>query len=158
MICRPACRTGVSASPCLEADGSIAGKSTGPKRPIVPERVRLFQNVSEPSDAAASGSSQRPRGSAHRGQVSGDGIACRSLRARLGDTRFEGCPSDGRIASDAANAPREGFLPRLHFKGKVFVENHHLAVPFHELLPVREKGVSERASLRDMSIRIHMSL
>ena len=40
-------------------------------------------------------------------------------------------------------------MPRLHFKGKVFVENHHLAVPFHELLPVRQKGLSEKASLRD---------
>ena len=40
-------------------------------------------------------------------------------------------------------------MPRLSFKGKVFVENHHLAVPFHELLPVREKGLSEKASLRD---------
>ncbi|MDE0358718.1 MAG: site-specific DNA-methyltransferase [Gammaproteobacteria bacterium] len=40
-------------------------------------------------------------------------------------------------------------MPRLHFKGKVFVENHHLAVPFHELLPVREKGLGEKASLRD---------
>ncbi len=40
-------------------------------------------------------------------------------------------------------------MPRLNFKGKVFVENHHLAVPFHELLPVREKGLSEKASLRD---------
>jgi len=40
-------------------------------------------------------------------------------------------------------------LPRLHFKGKVFVENHHLAVPFHELLPAREKGTSEKASLHD---------
>ena len=40
-------------------------------------------------------------------------------------------------------------MPRLRFKGKVFVENHHLAVPFHELLPVREKGLSEKASLRD---------
>ena len=45
--------------------------------------------------------------------------------------------------------PEEGSLPRLHFKGKVFVENHHLAVPFHELLPVREKGLSEKASLHD---------
>ena len=42
-----------------------------------------------------------------------------------------------------------GDLPRLSFKGKVFVENHHLAVPFHELLPVREKGLSEKATLRD---------
>ena len=40
-------------------------------------------------------------------------------------------------------------MPRLSFKGKVFVENHHLAVPFHELLPVCEKGLSEKASLRD---------
>ena len=40
-------------------------------------------------------------------------------------------------------------MPRLHFKGKVFVENHHLAVPFHELAPVREKGLSGKASLRD---------
>ena len=40
-------------------------------------------------------------------------------------------------------------MPRLHFKGKVFVENHHLAVPFHELLPVREKGLSGKASLHD---------
>ncbi|MYI57027.1 MAG: site-specific DNA-methyltransferase [Acidimicrobiia bacterium] len=40
-------------------------------------------------------------------------------------------------------------MPRLHFKGKVFVENHHLAVPFHELLPMREKGLSETASLHD---------
>ena len=40
-------------------------------------------------------------------------------------------------------------LPRLQFKGKVFVENHHLAVPFHELLPVREKGTSRKASLHD---------
>ena len=40
-------------------------------------------------------------------------------------------------------------MPRLSFKGKVFVENHHLAVPFHELVPVRSKGLSEKASLRD---------
>ena len=40
-------------------------------------------------------------------------------------------------------------MPRLDFKGRVFVENHHLAVPFHELLPVREKGLSEKASLKD---------
>ncbi|WP_420618852.1 site-specific DNA-methyltransferase [Candidatus Poriferisocius sp.] len=43
----------------------------------------------------------------------------------------------------------EGALPRLNFKGRVFVENHHLAVPFHELLPVRDKGLSEQASLHD---------
>jgi adenine-specific DNA-methyltransferase len=40
-------------------------------------------------------------------------------------------------------------MPSLQFKGKVFVENHHLAVPFHELQPVRSNGLSERASLHD---------
>ena len=40
-------------------------------------------------------------------------------------------------------------MPTLQFKGRVFVENHHLAVPFHELLPVRSKGLSEKASLHD---------
>ncbi len=43
----------------------------------------------------------------------------------------------------------ESALPRLNFKGRVFVENHHLAVPFHELSPVRGKGLSKKASLRD---------
>ena len=40
-------------------------------------------------------------------------------------------------------------MPSLQFKGKVFVENHHLAVPFHELLPIRSKGLSKKASLHD---------
>ncbi len=40
-------------------------------------------------------------------------------------------------------------MPQLQFKGKILVENHHLSVPFHELLPVREKGLSTRASLHD---------
>ena len=40
-------------------------------------------------------------------------------------------------------------MPSLQFKGKVFVENHHLAVPFHELQPVRSKGLSNKASLHD---------
>ena len=29
------------------------------------------------------------------------------------------------------------------------MENHHLAVPFHELLPVRAKGLSATASMHD---------
>ena len=37
----------------------------------------------------------------------------------------------------------------LQFKGRVFVENHHLAVPFHEMQPVRAKGLSAKASLHD---------
>ena len=72
--------------------------------------------------------------------------ACALVREILG---LRGVRPNGRIANNASNAPREGFLPRLHFKEKVFVENHHLAVPFHELLPVRDKGLSEKASLRD---------
>ncbi len=40
-------------------------------------------------------------------------------------------------------------MPSLQFKGKVFVENFHLGVPFHELVPVRDKGLSEKASLHD---------
>ena len=40
-------------------------------------------------------------------------------------------------------------MPNLHFKGKVFVQNHHLAVPFHELVPVKSKGSSRKPSLHD---------
>ncbi len=40
-------------------------------------------------------------------------------------------------------------MPSLQFKGRVFVQNHHLAVPFHELKPVSTRGVSEKTSLHD---------
>src|SRR5438093_2270748 len=40
-------------------------------------------------------------------------------------------------------------MPSLQFKGKVFVQNHHLAVPFHELTPVKSKGLSRTPSLHD---------
>ena len=40
-------------------------------------------------------------------------------------------------------------MPRLQFKGKVFVENLHLGVPYHELTPVRGKGLSKPVSLHD---------
>jgi adenine-specific DNA-methyltransferase len=40
-------------------------------------------------------------------------------------------------------------MPSLQFKGKVFVQNHHLAVPFHELIPVKSRGLSKKASLHD---------
>ncbi len=40
-------------------------------------------------------------------------------------------------------------MTMLSFKGRAFVENHHLAVPFHELRPVRRKGLSGRVSLHD---------
>ena len=40
-------------------------------------------------------------------------------------------------------------MPTLQFKGRVFVENHHLAVPYHEWRPIRSKGLSGKASLHD---------
>jgi len=40
-------------------------------------------------------------------------------------------------------------MPHLHFKGKTFVQNHHLAVPFHELIPQKAKGLSKKPSLHD---------
>ena len=40
-------------------------------------------------------------------------------------------------------------MSSLQFKGKVFVENYHLGVPFHELKPVRSKGIAKKASLHD---------
>lgn len=40
-------------------------------------------------------------------------------------------------------------MPTLQFKGRVFVENHHLAVPYHEWRPLRSKGLSTKASLHD---------
>ena len=40
-------------------------------------------------------------------------------------------------------------MTALHFKGRVFVENLHLGVPYHELTPVRSKGMAKKASLHD---------
>ena len=40
-------------------------------------------------------------------------------------------------------------MPSLQFKGRVFVENHHLAVPYHEWHPIQSQGLSEKASLHD---------
>ncbi len=40
-------------------------------------------------------------------------------------------------------------MPRLDFKGRTFVENLHWVVPYHELNAVREKGLSDKASLQD---------
>ena len=39
-------------------------------------------------------------------------------------------------------------MPSLQFKGKTFVDNHHLSVPFHELRPFADKG-TKMASLHD---------
>ena len=40
-------------------------------------------------------------------------------------------------------------MPTLQFKGKVFVQNHHLAVPFHELQPVKSKSLTKPPNLHD---------
>ena len=40
-------------------------------------------------------------------------------------------------------------MPSLQLKGKTFVDNHHLSVPFHELRPVAGKGIGKTASLHD---------
>lgn len=40
-------------------------------------------------------------------------------------------------------------MPSLHFKGKTFVQHHHLVVPYHELTPVKSKSLTGTASLHD---------
>jgi adenine-specific DNA-methyltransferase len=40
-------------------------------------------------------------------------------------------------------------MPTLQFKGKTFVQNHHLAVPFHQLVPQPDKSHTEKVSLND---------
>lgn len=38
-------------------------------------------------------------------------------------------------------------MPTIQFKGKSFVQNHHLAVPYHQLVPNKDKSVSDKISL-----------
>ena len=40
-------------------------------------------------------------------------------------------------------------MAQLNFKGKQFVQNHHLVVPFHELIPQKGKSLTEKVSLHD---------
>lgn len=40
-------------------------------------------------------------------------------------------------------------MPTLHFKGKTFVQNHHLAVKYHQLIPQRELSLTDNVSLHD---------
>lgn len=40
-------------------------------------------------------------------------------------------------------------MPTLHFKGKTFVQNHHLAVKYHQLVPKKEFSLTEKVSLHD---------
>lgn len=40
-------------------------------------------------------------------------------------------------------------MPTLHFKGKTFVQNHHLAVKYHQLVPKKEYSLTDKVSLHD---------
>ncbi|MBI4329861.1 MAG: site-specific DNA-methyltransferase [Chloroflexi bacterium] len=40
-------------------------------------------------------------------------------------------------------------MAQLQFKGKTFVQNHHLLVKYHELVPVKEKSLTDKVSLHD---------
>jgi adenine-specific DNA-methyltransferase len=40
-------------------------------------------------------------------------------------------------------------MAQIIFKGKTFVQNHHLAVKFHQLLPDKDKSVTNKLSLHD---------
>ena len=40
-------------------------------------------------------------------------------------------------------------MPTLNFKGKTFVQNHHLAVKYHQLIPKGELSLTDKVSLHD---------
>lgn len=40
-------------------------------------------------------------------------------------------------------------MPTLQFKGKTFVQNHHLAVKYHQLIPQKKKSLTDKVSLHD---------
>jgi len=40
-------------------------------------------------------------------------------------------------------------MARLEFKGKAFVQNYHLQVKYHKLIPVKEKSLTDKVSLHD---------
>lgn len=40
-------------------------------------------------------------------------------------------------------------MPTLNFKGKTFVQNHHLAVKYHQLVPDKAKSLTDKVSLHD---------
>ena len=45
-------------------------------------------------------------------------------------------------------------MPTLQFKGKTFVQNHHLAVKYHQLVPMKNFSLTDKVSLHD-NIIIH---
>ncbi|MFN0082238.1 MAG: site-specific DNA-methyltransferase [Ferruginibacter sp.] len=40
-------------------------------------------------------------------------------------------------------------MPTIQFKGKTFVQNHHLAVKYHQLVPKKELSLTDKISLHD---------
>ena len=40
-------------------------------------------------------------------------------------------------------------MAQIQFKGRTFVQNHHLLVKYHELVPVKEKSLTDNVSLHD---------
>lgn len=40
-------------------------------------------------------------------------------------------------------------MPTLHFKGKTYVQNHHLAVKYHQLVSKSALSSTDRVSLHD---------
>ncbi len=40
-------------------------------------------------------------------------------------------------------------MPTLQFKGKTFVQNHHLAVKYHQLVPKKDLSLTVKVSLHD---------
>ena len=53
------------------------------------------------------------------------------------------------IQLDYAVDPKEGKLPTIQFKGKSFVQNHHLSVPYHQLVPNQSQSLTDKVSLQD---------
>lgn len=40
-------------------------------------------------------------------------------------------------------------MPTIQFKGKSFVQNHHLSVPYHQLVPNQSQSLTDKVSLQD---------
>ena len=40
-------------------------------------------------------------------------------------------------------------MATLNFKGKAFVQNHHLLAKYHQLVPCKEKSLTDKVSLHD---------
>ena len=49
-------------------------------------------------------------------------------------------------------------MPTLHFKGKTFVQNHHLAVKYHQLVPKKDLSLTDPAYGGTGKISLHNNL